>query len=263
MKNLAKKIYIALIFIFLYAPIVTLMVLSFNASKTRAKWGGFTLKWYIELFQNRDIMEALWNTLLIAVISSLVATIIGTIACVSMNTMNRKSRSVLLGITNIPMLNADIVTGISLMLLFISFGFRFGLGTILLSHITFNIPYVILSVMPRMKQLNPSTYEAALDLGASHITAFFKVIFPDLLPGIMSGLLMAFTMSLDDFIITHFTKGAGVDTLSTKIYTEVKKGIKPEMYALSTIIFVTVLLLLFLVNMSPAGKEEKVEKTEK
>ena len=263
MKNMAKKIYIALIFIFLYAPIVTLMVLSFNASKTRAKWGGFTLKWYIELFQNRDIMEALWNTLLIAVISSLVATIIGTIACVSMSTMKRKSRSVLLGITNIPMLNADIVTGISLMLLFISFGFRFGLGTILLSHITFNIPYVILSVMPRMKQLNPSTYEAALDLGASHITAFFKVIFPDLLPGIMSGLLMAFTMSLDDFIITHFTKGAGVDTLSTKIYTEVKKGIKPEMYALSTIIFVTVLLLLFLVNMSPTGKEEKVEKTEK
>lgn len=263
MKNMAKKIYIALIFIFLYAPIVTLMVLSFNASKTRAKWGGFTLKWYIELFQNRDIMEALWNTLLIAVISSLVATIIGTIACVSMSTMKRKSRSVLLGITNIPMLNADIVTGISLMLLFISFGFRFGLGTILLSHITFNIPYVILSVMPRMKQLNPNTYEAALDLGASHITAFFKVIFPDLLPGIMSGLLMAFTMSLDDFIITHFTKGAGVDTLSTKIYTEVKKGIKPEMYALSTIIFVTVLLLLFLVNMSPAGKEEKIEKTEK
>ena len=263
MKNMAKKIYIALIFIFLYAPIVTLMVLSFNASKTRAKWGGFTLKWYIELFQNRDIMEALWNTLLIAVISSLVATIIGTIACVSMSTMKRKSKSVLLGITNIPMLNADIVTGISLMLLFISFGFRFGLGTILLSHITFNIPYVILSVMPRMKQLNPSTYEAALDLGASHITAFFKVIFPDLLPGIMSGLLMAFTMSLDDFIITHFTKGAGVDTLSTKIYTEVKKGIKPEMYALSTIIFVTVLLLLFLVNMSPTGKEEKVEKTEK
>ena len=257
MKNLAKKIYIALIFIFLYAPIVTLMVLSFNASKTRAKWGGFTLKWYIELFQNRDIMEALWNTLLIAVISSLVATIIGTIACVSMSTMKRKSRSVLLVITNIPMLNADIVTGISLMLLFISFGFRFGLGTILLSHITFNIPYVILSVMPRMKQLNPSTYEAALDLGASHTYAFFKVVFPDILPGILSGFLMAFTMSLDDFIITHFTKGPGVDPLSTKIYTEVKKGIKPEMYALSTIIFVTVLILLLLVNYTPKGKKKK------
>lgn len=262
MRNAARKVYIALIFIFLYAPIVTLMVLSFNASKTRAKWGGFTLKWYSSLFQNRDIMEALVNTLLIAVISSLVATVIGTIACVAMSGMKRRTRSVLLGVTNIPMLNADIVTGISLMLLFISFGFRFGFGTILLSHITFNIPYVILSVMPRMKQLNPSTYEAALDLGASHMTAFFKVIFPDLLPGILSGFLMAFTMSLDDFIITHFTKGAGVDTLSTKIYTEVKKGIKPEMYALSTIIFVTVLLLLILLNTAPGGKNDNKDNKE-
>lgn len=257
MKNIAKKIYVALIFLFLYAPIATLIVLSFNASKTRAKWGGFTFKWYSSLVQNREIMQALWNTLLIACISSLVATIIGTVACVAMSGMKRRSRTVLMGITNIPMLNADIVTGISLMLLFISFGFRFGFGTILLSHITFNIPYVILSVMPRMKQLNPSTYEAALDLGASHATAFFKVVFPDLLPGILSGFLMAFTMSLDDFIITHFTKGAGIDTLSTKIYTEVKKGIKPEMYALSTIIFVTVLILLFLVNFTPSGKKEK------
>lgn len=260
MKNVAKKIYVALIFIFLYAPIATLVVLSFNASKTRAKWGGFTLKWYTSLVRNHEIMQALWTTLLIAAISSLVATVIGTIACVSMNAMKRRSRAVLLGITNIPMLNADIVTGISLMLLFISLGLRFGFGTILLSHITFNIPYVILSVMPRMKQLNPSTYEAALDLGASHFKAFFKVVFPDLLPGILSGFLMAFTMSLDDFIITHFTKGAGVDTLSTKIYTEVKKGIKPEMYALSTIIFVTVLILLFLVNFTPNGNK-KAEQT--
>lgn len=251
MKNAAKKIYIALIFLFLYAPIGTLIVLSFNASRTRAKWGGFTFKWYMELFQNDDILRALGNTLLIALVSSVVAVIIGTIACVAMNHMKKRTRTVMMGITNIPMLNADIVTGISLMLLFISFGFRFGLGTILLSHITFNIPYVILSVMPRMKQLNPSTYEAALDLGASPITAFFKVVFPDLMPGILSGFLMAFTMSLDDFIITHFTKGAGVDTLSTKIYTEVRKGIKPEMYALSTIIFVTVLALLILVNLSP------------
>lgn len=255
MKNLAKNIYVALIFLFLYAPIATLIVLSFNASKTRAKWGGFTFKWYASLVQNSEIMQALWTTLLIAVISSLAATVIGTIACVAMSGMKRRSRTVLLGITNIPMLNADIVTGISLMLLFISLGLRFGFGTILLSHITFNIPYVILSVMPRMKQINPSTYEAALDLGASHIRAFFKVVFPDLLPGIFSGFLMAFTMSLDDFIITHFTKGAGVDTLSTKIYAEVKKGIKPEMYALSTIIFVTVLILLLLINFSPSGKK--------
>ncbi len=258
MKSTLKNIYSALIFLFLYAPIATLMVLSFNASKTRSKWGGFTLQWYGRLFQNEEILEALGNTLLIAVVSAFAATVIGTIACVAMTGMKKRSRTILMGITNIPMLNAEIVTGISLMLLFISMGLRFGLGTILLSHITFNIPYVILSVMPRMKQLNPSIYEAALDLGASHVTAFFKVVFPDLLPGILSGFLMAFTMSLDDFIITHFTKGAGVDTLSTKIYTEVKKGIKPEMYALSTIIFVTVLILLLLINMTPA--KNKVQK---
>lgn len=256
-RNTAKKIYIAFIFIFLYAPIATLIVLSFNASRTRAKWGGFTLKWYSELFQNEEIMQALFNTLFIALVASVVATVIGTIACISIMNLKKHSRSIVMGITNIPMLNADIVTGISLMLLFISLGLKFGLGTILLSHITFCIPYVILSVMPRMKQLNPHTYEAALDLGAGPVYGFFKVVLPDILPGVLSGFLMAFTMSLDDFIITHFTKGAGVDTLSTKIYTEVKKGIKPEMYALSTIIFVTVLVLLFLVNKAPSGKNKK------
>ena len=257
MKTTAKKIYIILIFIFLYAPIATLMVFSFNKSRTRAKWGGFTFQWYLSLLGNMEIMNALWNTLFIALVSSLSAVVIGTVACIAINNMTKRKRTVIMGITNIPMLNADIVTGISLMLLFISLGFKFGLGTILLSHITFNIPYVILCVMPRMRQLNPSTYEAALDLGASPVHAFFKVVFPDILPGVLSGFLMAFTMSLDDFIITHFTKGAGVDTLSTKIYTEVKKGIKPEMYALSTIIFVTVLLLLFLVNKAPKEKNER------
>ena len=257
MRTVARKIYIALIFIFLYAPIVTLIVLSFNASKTRAKWGGFTLKWYQSLFSNQVIMQALWSTLAIAFLSSLIATVIGTIACISMHSMKRRNRAIMMGITNIPMLNAEIVTGISLMLLFISLGIKFGFLTILLAHITFNIPYVILSVMPRMKQLTPSTYEAALDLGASNLQAFFKVTFPDLLPGILSGFLMAFTMSLDDFIITHFTKGPGIDTLSTKIYTEVKKGIKPEMYALSAIIFVTVLILLILVNYTPKEKHKK------
>ena len=256
MRNFGRKLYIALIFIFLYAPIATLIVLSFNASKTRAKWGGFTVKWYIRLFQNAEIMQALGNTLVIALLSALIATIIGTIASIAMSSMKRRSRAILTGITNIPMLNADIVTGISLMLLFISFGLKFGFGTILLAHITFNIPYVILSVMPRMKNVNPSTYEAALDLGATHLKAFFKVVFPDILPGVTSGFLMAFTMSLDDFIITHFTKGVGVDTLSTKIYTEVKKGIKPEMYALSTIIFAAVIFLLLLVNYNPSPKKK-------
>lgn len=259
-KTTLQKLYISLIFLFLYAPIATLMVLSFNASRTRAKWGGFTIKWYISLFDNSAILQALYNTMLIALLSAFFATVIGTIACISISAMKRRNRAILMGITNIPMLNAEIVTGISLMLLFITLGVKFGFMTILLSHITFNIPFVILSVMPRMKQLNPSVYEAALDLGASHIYAFFKVVFPDILPGVLSGFLMAFTMSLDDFIITHFTKGPGVDTLSTKIYTEVKKGIKPEMYSLSTIIFVTVLILLFLVNMSPEGKKKKEHK---
>lgn len=255
-KKHIQKIYIALIFIFMYAPIITLIVLSFNASRTRAKWGGFTLKWYGALFSNADIMQALYNTLLIALLSAVFATLIGTVATLSINGMKRRSRAIFMSITNIPMLNAEIVTGISLMLLFLTVRAKFGFGTILLSHITFNIPYVILSVMPRMKQLNPSVYEAALDLGASRTQAFFKVVFPDLLPGILSGFLMAFTMSLDDFIITHFTKGPGVDTLSTKIYTEVKKGIKPEMYALSTLIFLTVLVLLILVNHTPKPKEK-------
>lgn len=257
MKKAAYRIYIGIIFLFLYAPILTLMVLSFNNSRTRAKWGGFTLKWYIQLFENEVILSALYNTLIIGLLSAVIATVIGTIACIAMQNMKKRNRAILLGITNIPMLNADIVTGISLMLLFISLKVDFGFTTILISHITFNIPFVILSVMPKMKQLNPHTYEAALDLGASPTKAFFSVIFPDLLPGILSGFLMAFTMSLDDFIITHFTKGPGIDTLSTKIYTEVKKGIKPEMYALSTIIFVAVILLLLCTNLRNVRKNKK------
>jgi len=248
MRKALRKFYLILMLIFLYAPIATLIVLSFNSSKTRAKWGGFTFKWYGSLFRNSDIMEALYTTISIALLSSIIAVIIGLIACVGLNAMKKTSRSIMMGVTNIPMLNADIVTGISLMLLFLSMGLKFGFGTILLSHITFNIPYVILSIMPRYKNINQSTFEAALDLGATSFQAFFKVILPDLFPGILSGFLLAFTMSLDDFIITHFTKGAGINTLSTKIYTEVKKGIKPEMYALSTLIFVTVMILLILIN---------------
>ena len=255
MQKTIQRIYLGLLIILLYAPIATLMVLSFNDSKTRSKWGGFTGKWYVSLFQNESIMNALYTTLTIAIISALIATIIGTAAAIGIQAMHRKTRTIALGVTNIPMLNADIVTGISLMLLFIVFRFSMGFTTILLAHITFNIPYVILSVMPKLKQTNRSTYEAALDLGASPIYAFFKVVFPDIFPGVASGFLLAFTMSLDDFIITHFTKGPGIDTLSTKIYSEVRKGIKPEMYALSTLMFVLVLLLLLLINTSPKEKK--------
>ena len=241
----------ALIFILLYAPIVTLVVLSFNSSKTRAKWGGFTGKWYAELFQNDAIMEALYTTLIIALLAAVISTLIGTAAAIGIHSMKRRARTVFLGINNIPMLNGEIVTGISLMLLFLAFHVQFGFLTILLAHITFCTPYVILSVMPKLKQTSRYTYEAALDLGATPLRAFFTVVFPDIMPGVLSGFLMAFTLSLDDFVITHFTKGAGVDTLSTKIYSEVRKGIKPEMYALSALLFVTVLVLLLLVNMNP------------
>ncbi|CRZ34741.1 spermidine/putrescine transport system permease protein [Herbinix hemicellulosilytica] len=247
-KKFFERFYVGLIILFLYAPIIILILLSFNSSKSRAKWGGFTLRWYRELFKNESIMNALYTTLIIAVLSALIATIIGTAAAIAINSMKKTPRTIMIAITNIPMLNADIVTGISLMLLFVALKFTLGFTSVLISHITFNIPYVILSVMPKLKQLNPHTYEAALDLGATPLYAFFKVILPDIFPGVLTGFFLAFTMSLDDFVITHFTKGPQINTLSTKIYTEVRKGIKPEIYALSTLMFVTVLLLLIIIN---------------
>ena len=223
------------------------------------------MKWYVNLFKNADIMNALYTTLTIALLSALIATLIGTAAAIGIQALGNRSRTFLMGVTNIPMLNADIVTGISLMLLFIACRtifpkLSFGFATVLLAHITFNIPYVILSVIPKLKQTNKYTYEAALDLGASPIYAFFKVVFPDIFPGVCSGFLLAFTMSLDDFVITHFTTGAGVHTLSTKIYSEVRKGIKPEMYALSTLLFVSVLFLLVIANATPKETEKKPKK---
>lgn len=247
-KKISERIYVTLILIFLYAPILTLIVLSFNESRSMAVWKGFTFQWYVDLFQNESIMNAFYTTILIAATASFLATVIGTAASLAMNSMKKVPRAILMGITNIPMLNADIVTGISLMLLFVAVHFTLGFSSVLLAHITFNIPYVILSVMPKLQQTNRSTYEAALDLGASPIYAFYKVVLPDIFPGILSGFLLSFTMSLDDFVITHFTKGPGVDTLSTMIYSEVRKGINPEMYALSALLFVCVLILLVLVN---------------
>ena len=258
LKRIVENFYLVITLIFLYAPIATMMALSFNNSKSRTQWGGFTLKWYSQMFESSAIMDALSNTLIIAFASALIATVIGTAAAIAINSMRPIPRTIVLGITNIPMLNADIVTGISLMLAFIAFGISLGFKTILIAHITFNIPYVILSVMPKLKQTNKSTYEAAMDLGASPIYAFFKVVFPDILPGVLSGFLLAFTMSLDDFIITHFTRGAGINTLSTLIYSEVRRGIKPSMYALSTIIFVTVLVLLIITNFAPNRKKSDV-----
>lgn len=259
-KKFFERFYIGIILLFLYAPILILIGLSFNKSKSRAKWGGFTFHWYKELFKNRDIMNALYTTLIIALLSALIATIIGTAAAIAMNSMKKTPRTILMGITNIPMLNADIVTGISLMLIFVALRYTLGFTSVLIAHITFNIPYVILSVMPKLRQLNPHTFEAALDLGATPVYAFFKVILPDIFSGVVSGFFLAFTMSLDDFVITHFTKGPEINTLSTKIYTEVRKGIKPEMYALSTLMFVTVLLLLIIINRKGEAKKMPITK---
>lgn len=258
-KKWCSNFYIGLMIFFLYAPILVLVVLSFNASKSRSKWGGFTLQWYERLFSDEEIISALVNTLLIALLSAIIATFIGTLAAIGISSMKQGARTLMMTITNIPMLNAEIVTGISLMLVFVAVNFARGFTSVLIGHITFNIPYVILSVMPKLKQTSRVTYEAARDLGASSFTAFIKVVLPDLFPGIFSGFLLSFTMSMDDFVITHFTRGASVHTLSTKIYAEVRKGVKPEMYALSTLLFASVLILLVIINRRDAH-QEKIKK---
>ena len=266
MKKALSRTYLVFIFILLYAPIATLIVLSFNNSRSRAKWGGWTLKWYSSMFGNTFIMDALKNTLIIAFLSAAIATLLGLTAAISLNYMRKRLKVIVLSIIDIPMLNAEIVTGISLMLVFIAagqvmsrFGYtiKFGFWTVLIGHVTFNLPYVVLSILPKLAQLSNSTYEAAQDLGAGRMYAFFKVVLPDIMPGVITGFLLAFTLSLDDFVITHFVKGPGFDTLSTRIYSEVRKGIKPEMYALSSLLFLSVLVLLLIVNVRSEGKKKK------
>ena len=226
-KKCASRIYMFIIFAFLYLPIIVLIALSFNNSKTKVVWGGFTLRWYTNCFQDEKIMSAFITTLQITFLSAIIATLIGTLAALGINAMRKRNQTIYLGATNIPLLNADIVTGISMMLLFVKF-MDLGFVTVLIAHITFSIPYVILNV--------------------------YKVTWPEIRSGVFSGFMMAVTMSLDDFSITYFTKGAGVNTLSTMLYTELRKGIKPELYALSTILFFAVLLILLLGNVHPGKK---------
>ncbi|MCI8859315.1 MAG: ABC transporter permease [Lachnospiraceae bacterium] len=254
-RKSAERIYLFLIFLFLYLPIGVLIVLSFNNSKSKVHWGGFTLNWYKRLFSSSSIMEAFYTTILITLASALIATLLGTMAALGIDAMKKRGQAIMLGATNIPLLNADIVTGISMMLLFVRFT-RLGMNTVLIAHITFNIPYVILNVLPKLKQSSRTAYEAALDLGATPSYAFYKIIWPQILPGVLSGFLMSMTMSLDDFSVTYFTKGAGINTLSTMIYTEMRKGIRPEMYALSTILFLIALILLLFLNYGPAARKE-------
>ena len=218
-KRFFMKFYLVLIIAFLYIPIAVLVVLSFNNSRSRVVWGGFTLEWYTTLFHNSDVVAALQNTLTIGFGSALIATVIGVLAAVGIDAMKKRSYSLTLGVGNIPMLNADIVTGIALMLWFSRFT-NLGYVSILLAHVTFNIPYVILSVLPKLRQMDVSVYEAARDLGASSVTAFTRVVLPNIFPAVVSGFFMAMTMSMVDFVVTYFTKGAGFNTLSTMIFGE-------------------------------------------
>lgn len=245
---------------FLYLPILTLIVLSFNEAKSMSVWKGFSLHWYQELFSSKLMMGAILNTFSIAILAALIATVVGTMAVLGMAAMKPKTENMLMAFNNIPMLNADIVTGIALMLFFLMIGAPRGYCTILFSHATFCIPYVILSVKPRLNKNTDRLFEAALDLGASEKYAFRKIVIPELKPGIMSGFLLSFTMSVDDFIITYFTRGAGINTISTLIYSQVKIGIRPSLFALSTIIFVTALVVLISVNLRQKRHEAKLQR---
>lgn len=257
--DIISKIYSTLILLFLYAPIVVLIIFSFNSSKSRGTWGGFTLKWYVEMFNDSQILKALYYTIIIAVLASIISTICGTVAAIGIHNMKKKPKALLLNINNIPVLNPDIVTGVALMILFITVGMQLGFGTVLIAHLVFDIPHVILCVLPKLRQLDDNLYEAALDLGANPVQAFFKVVLPEIMPGIISGAIMAFTLSLDDFVISFFTTGNGVTNLSIAIYSMARRGINPKINALSTLLFISVLSLLFLINKRDAKALENGE----
>lgn len=243
-------------YLFLYAPIISLAVFSFNDAKSMAKWSGFSLRWYQELFQNERILDALYYTILIALLAAAISTIVGTITAIGIHKMRQgKVRGLLLNINYLPVLNPDIVTGVALMSLYVFIKLEFGFTTMLLSHIVFDIPYVILSILPKLKQLPANIEDAAMDLGATPWYALRKVVLPQIKPGIISGMLIAFTMSIDDFVISFFTTGNGVTNLAIEVYSMTRRGLTPEINALSTLMFVAVLILLLLSNLAANKKE--------
>ncbi len=250
MKKLLKGFkgaYLGLILTFLYSPIVVMIILSFNASKSRAKWGGFTFDWYVKLTQRSDILEALWVTVSVAVIATIFATLIGTAAAIGIHSMKKRPAAWLMKLSYLPMTAPDIVTGVSLMLMFVFANIPLGYATMIMAHITFDTPYVLFAVLPKLRQTNNNLYEAALDLGCTPMQAVRKVIIPEIMPGIVTGALLSFTMSLDDFIISYFTSYTE-QNLSMIIYSAARKGIEPTIYALSTIMFIVVLVLLIILN---------------
>lgn len=261
-----NKVFTTLVFIFLYAPMLLLIVASFNSGRDLAVFKSFTLYQYAELFRDDTLIRLMLNSILIATLSSFIAAVLGTLASIGIHKMRKPVRSAVMTLTNIPMTNPDIVTGISLALLFAFVGRMFGIrnilgfSTLLIAHITFNLPYVILSVLPKLRQLNPSLNEAALDLGCTPVKSFFKVIMPEIMPGIVTGAMMAFTMSLDDFVISYFVYGPSFPTLPIEIYSYTKKPLPPKIYALFTFIFFAVLAVMIIMNILQAKDEKKVKR---
>lgn len=255
-KKIISKTYMAFIFLFLYVPIAILIFYSFNKSRGRGVFSGFTLDWYVKLFSNDLILKSFVNTIIVASFSSILATIIGTMAAIGISNFNKKMKNAVMGATYISIINPEIVTGVSLMLLFVIMKLKFGFLTLILAHITFNIPYVILNVMPKLRQRDNSIYEAALDLGCTPSKAFFKVVIPEIVPGILAGFLMALTYSLDDFIVSYFTTGVTSQTLPITIYSMTRKRVSPEINAISTIIFVIVLITLIIINLREIKREK-------
>ena len=260
----ASRIFTALILVFLFAPILILIVFSFNEAKSLSVFSGFSLKWYVELIRDKATLESVRNTLILAVTAMVISTVMGTAASVGIHRLrSRWFRAALNTATDIPITNPDIITGISLMLMFVFTGRLFGLSqslnfwTILIAHVTFCLPYVILQVLPKLGQMDPALPEAAQDLGCTPMRAFFKVTIPEIMPGILTGAIMAFTMSLDDFVISYFTSGAGFQTLPIRIYSMTKKTVTPKMYALATIIFFVILALLIVTNLTDPEKNKK------
>ena len=265
MKKYLSTIYLCLIFGILYIPILTLILFSFNESNSTAVFTGFSLKWYKELFSSPDTFTALRNTLILAVLSSLIATVIGTAAAEGIYRMRSKlAKNAITSVTNIPMMNPDIVTGMSMMLFFVAVAGvlnlpyeEVGFSAMLIAHTTFCLPYVILSVLPRINELGNSLSEAALDLGCTPTQAFFKVKLPNIMPGVLSGMVMAFTLSLDDFVISYFVGSSNFQTLPLLIYSMTKKKVTPDMYALSTLIVVTIFVLLIISNVKSGKKNDR------
>ena len=258
--KVSRIFFLAAIFVFTYLPIAVLIIFSFNEGRSTGVWEGFSFKWYKELFADERIMRSVITTIIVAFSSAIISTVFGTFASIGIFYMKKIPKNIILNITNLPILNADIITGVSLLLLYNIIGIPLGYVSLILAHISFNLPYVILSIMPKLKQMDNNLYEAALDLGSTPMNALIKVVIPQIMPGIVSGFLLALTMSMDDFVISLFTSGAVVSTLSLEIYSMTKRGITPEINALSTIIFLIVLTVLIIANLKKSKTEEDTRK---